>query len=819
MTTFRECLEEQLKTKRVPRRKVKAALDRYDQLRETFIDEGMNPADAEARAGDQATRETMFRLKEDERRKTAQALKAIELSATFQRSDIAATPGQRLKALVSPRAGTPIQSYEVLKDVYRGLIYSRMSDIIEQFGTKGLGVIRSEKGLEKVIREMFGIDTGDPVAKLLAKSWREASDLSVDLFRQVGGALAKREDWLIGQRQSPARMVQAGRKTWIADHLNWLDWNRIRRPDGTLVAPAEREQYLSDVFDTIRTGGANKISGGKTRRSATGNQLDASRELIFKDADSWLAMHQKYQDGSIFDQMVGHVETRAHHIAMMKVFGPNPKQGAETAKAIARQIAGKLDAADESGNVPALAKLDDDAATFDDMFIRATRAANGSPENRIAAGAALTRNTLTSAMLGSAALIAIPGDLVNAAHVRAFNKMGAKIGMADYLKMFNPLDSADRDIARRAGFVHESAVALAYSAERFSSLAAEGPKWGRRMADVVMRASLLSGHTQAARFATQTEMLGLLARYRDEAFDDLPFREMLKQNDINARDWDEMRAIPLWEPKPGATFMRPSDVFRHLGDTRRAHELHDKFMALAVGVSKEMIPEATIESATTLRGATRSGTPIGEVANSLAMFKSFPVTFVNIHMRKMLLRESAIGRGGYLIALIAGMTMAGALATQLREITQGRDPQSVDSVAFWATAMLRGGGLGIWGDVLFAGFNRPDGLNDLVAGPLLSTLGKGLNLTFGNLYEAIQGEDTNALPEAISFARDIMPGHSIWYGRLLFQRMIFEQVMQEVDPRAFARAKSRLKRWAEQNDTGFWFEPGDTAPDRAPELF
>lgn len=116
-------------------------------------------------------------------------------------------------------------------------------------------------------------------------------------------------------------------------------------------------------------------------------------------------------------------------------------------------------------------------------------------------------------------------------------------------------------------------------------------------------------------------------------------------------------------PKPGATFMRPSDVFQHLGETRRAHELHDKFRALAVQASKEMIPEATIESAALLRGATRSGTFRGEILNSLAMFKSFPVTFMHIHHRKMLLRTSAVGRGTYLAALIGGMTIAGALAT------------------------------------------------------------------------------------------------------------------------------------------------------------
>jgi len=56
MTTFRECVEEQLKAKRVPRRKVKAALDRFDQLRDNFIDEGVPLREVDPRAFARAKR-------------------------------------------------------------------------------------------------------------------------------------------------------------------------------------------------------------------------------------------------------------------------------------------------------------------------------------------------------------------------------------------------------------------------------------------------------------------------------------------------------------------------------------------------------------------------------------------------------------------------------------------------------------------------------------------------------------------------------------------------------------------------------------------
>ncbi len=325
--------------------------------------------------------------------------------------------------------------------------------------------------------------------------------------------------------------------------------------------------------------------------------------------------------------------------------------------------------------------------------------------------------------------------------------------------------------------------------------------------------------TQAARFATQLETIGLLAEHSARAFGDLPFAEHLKRAGITSRDWDEIRALPLWEPEPGVTFMRPADVFQHLGTTRRAHELHDKFMAMVVDTSKQMIPEATIESATIFRGGTRSGTFRGELVNSAAMFKSFPVTFGQMHHRLSLLQASRAGRLTYLAALVVAMTTAGLISTQLRQIADGKDPLPMDDKNLYWTALLRGGGLGIYGDLMFQGVNRfGHGLEEILAGPLASTLNDFRNLTLGNLVQAIDGEDTNALPEAIRLAKRTLPGSSLWFAKTLMSRMVFEQMEQAADPRAFYRYRRQINR---ERDRGgdFFFAPGTTSPQRPPELF
>jgi hypothetical protein len=51
------------------------------------------------------------------------------------------------------------------------------------------------------------------------------------------------------------------------------------------------------------------------------------------------------------------------------------------------------------------------------------------------------------------------------------------------------------------------------------------------------------------------------------------------------------------------------------------------------------------------------------------------------------------------------------------------------------------------------------------------------------------------------------------------QRWIFVVMMEEADPLAWRRAKRQQQRWAEQNEPDYWWEPGDSAPERTRKLF
>jgi len=147
-----------------------------------------------------------------------------------------------------------------------------------------------------------------------------------------------------------------------------------------------------------------------------------------------------------------------------------------------------------------------------------------------------------------------------------------------------------------------------------------------------------------------------------------------------------------------------------------------------------------------------------------APFKSFPIAMAMRHWRRLSNDTGKLSQAQYAASLIAGTTLMGALAVQLNEIANGRDPLDVHSKSFWARAFLKGGSAGFYGDFLQAqstqhGTSFIGGL----LGPSVGFVEESLNLSQGNLIQLMQGEDTHFGAEALKALKGITPGTSIWY--------------------------------------------------------
>lgn len=831
---FKACMVENLTERGFGKKRIKELTDDFDARAKALEADGKDPAQAAQIAMAEQFNEMELQARETLKRNAkmlavqatniARVREGVNAKVAFVLDGKKGSKGVAVaRAAISLLEHDPRfagQNYKSNQESTRGALYALFGDTLERYGKGFMGRQKGKASLSNVVREIKGEATGDASAKEMADAWLKVSDVSVDMLNAAGGSMRKLDRYF-PQAQNSVKMAKATFDKWAADHMDALDWNKTRWPDGSMIPADQRMDVLRKVYDTMTTNGANKIdpTAFRGRGSALGNMLDDHRFLHYKDADSWMRIHDAYSEGNPFEVMVNHIEHMAHKIAMVQTFGPNPEMTASSIQSIVRSEAAKLGPQEVTDAEAILNNK------FRPMFEVLSRQNAMDPHSNVGALVSGASNILTAAQLGSAALLAIPGDFMQTVAVRALNNQGLFRGVDTYIKALATDQKSMREIATQSGFVMDEVVMSTYAQSRWTGLATVGPQASRRLADGVMRLSMMSGHTRAARWAVQSEFMGLMHRERGKAFGDLSWNAVMQRYGITAEDWDVMRsAVGAWEPKPGVKFMRPLDIMQT--DVADKDALFRKFQGMIHDESRTMVPEASVEAAVTMRGTTRPDTLRGALLYSFSMYKNFPISFMMIYGRLGMMAKTTGGRVAFYAGLGAGMTMVGAMGTQLREVAQGRDPLPMDTLAFWGKAFLSGGALAIWGDFLFANVNSyGQSMGDTAAGPVAGLIGdiKGLALgdpyAFAEAVGGLSGNDfqSNTGAKAVEFARRYTPGSSIWWARAALQRQVFDRLQDLADPKADQKRQRRMQKQKREMGNDYWWPLGETSPERAPQ--
>lgn len=852
---FEKCIRANLKDRRFGKERADEIIDEFNARKDVYTSAGKNETDASLMAMND-TFENMGRLAAEKAKRTAKMLsvqalntKRIEegLSVNTKLFDTKGVKGSRGKA-VAQAAISLIEhdprfkglSYSGVREIVRGQLFAVMEDVVSKAGKGVFGRQRGKAHLKNIIREVFGESTNDASARELAQGWNKTSNLGVDLFNEAGGSMNKLDNYLPDPMTSTAKLngadlrgiknakslkakdlQPAAFKRFQAIAREHWDWDRMTWPDGSRIEPKDREAVIEQVFRTKTLDGANKLDPKAFRGQgrAVGNAIEQHRFVHYKDAEGWLKAHEQFGDGTIFDVMVRHVDDMAHRIALVDTFGPNPELTYNNIEAIVKSKLLKY-GDQEIAKADAVLKN-----RFRPMLDIASRANPMDPHSVMGNIGTGLSNVLTSAQLGAASLLAIPGDAMQTLMTRMANKQPLWGGVDYYFKAIATDPEFMRDISVQSGFIHDDFVTSVYATTRYTGVDTVGPALTRRLSDGVMRLSLMSGHTRAARTAVQNEFMGMMYRMRDMKFEDLPFNKMMERYGITAEDWDVMRKLKPYQPKKGVNFMRPMDILE--GNAVNKTDLFRKFQGMIIEEARTGVPEATIQSTVTLKGSERPDTLRGLLLHSFAMYKNFPVSFFTIYGRLALASDSVGDRLAFVAGLGMGMTLVGALGTQMKEVAKGRDPLPMDDPRFWGKSMLSGGALSIWGDFLFAGVGRyGEGPEDIVGGPLVGFFGDTTNLVFGDMYRAMvaagQGEeyglsDIRAPAEAVKWAKRYTPGSSIWWARLALERQIWDRLEEVADPKAYRKRRNRMKKQRKEFGNEYWWPQGERSPERLPE--
>lgn len=699
-----------------------------------------------------------------------------------------------------------------------------MYNILANHRANLAGQLRNKADLDLIVRELHGEDTADLNAKELADAWRQTSEMLRQRFNAAGGHIGKLEGWALPHNHDSLAVGSVGPEAWIDDVMPRLD--RQRMIDDSTSLPFSDEKLrlvLRDVYDTIVSEGWSKRSPGSMGEKSVGNRHAEHRFLHFKSADDWIAYNDQYGSHDAFSAMLGHVELMARDTAMMEILGPNPAATIKWMKDVAAKDAhmGVLGRAGSrirdtllgSEKMRALRGLPPMETAIDMVFAEITGANKRGGSRNLALFGATMRNWQSATKLGSAALTSI-SDAGTQSLTRAYNGLPAMNVLNGYVRQLNPLDQADRDFARRTGIIGDEYAGRAVHGSRMhmdevfgmalhrenglipNALEAS-TELTRRLADGTLRVSGLNAMTNAGREAMGMEFMNALASYAPRSYAqlDAPFRKFLDRYGLGEAGWNAIRATPMTDYK-GAQWILPETIAdRAVADRLMEGILTEIDFAVPTGGLRQRA----------LVNALPPGTILGEIVRTGFQFKMFPLTVMHMHGQRMMAQMGIQNKAIYAASFLCVTTLTGMMALQMSEISKGRDPLSLNAMETWKKSMLKGGGLGIYGDMINSATNEyGQGVGDITSGPTWGTM--------QNVVDLAQEGDL------AKFMKRETPGGSIWYVRLVYERMLIDMVRRWSDPDAEAAFARQINR-AENEGTQFWAAPGEGLSDaRMPDF-
>jgi len=718
-------------------------------------------------------------------------------------------------------------SRDNLSEKQRGTNYQLMKHLdmkIDELEDKSLRKIFQSGELDAEIyfiayelgqgKSLAEIDASDQ-AKQLHKVIFDLNDSVRERLNRAGAFIGKRDDHIITQSHDMKLIARAKQAKWTEDFLRLIDQEQTFKG----MNEAERTEYVAELFSRFSTGkhylvDKNKPGEEVSTRPTTSNitkKISQSRSIHFKDGKSAFEYASKYTEGSLYDKMVVNMMRDARTITLLEELGPNPKAVLDTVIERLEQKALK------NNEVISSAKLKSIRDNFDYL-----NGLHDIPQNiRLAEIGFAARALESMSKLGGAVLSAGPDIVAKAATLNRRTDMGF---FGSYVKAFTDflgsVPKAEREFASKMVGTYAEVV-------NGNIFARMGDTDG--MPGVMAKMQELYFKVNALQHWTVSHKKGLLAaftmdlgRYSDIDFDTLPpnTKRNLELYNITADEWNILRFGQLENPATGVKHMT-SEAAETLPDsvidpviskmtgelaitnTDRARfrdSLATKLQTMAVDIMDEGVVTPGQRERVLMTFGTQKGTVLGEFIRMAGQFKAFPVTV----MTKQILPQYYSAGGGLrgaasLVPMMLMMTALGYVSGAAKDLAKGREPRDPRDPRTFADAMVRGGGLGLFGDFMFQEYSKYGrSFEQTLLGPGIGTFSDFAALAHKSAtLEADAGD-------YFRFIKNITPGQNLFYTESAINYLFYYGLMEAHDPGYLRRMeRKRMKEY----DQDYWLSP------------
>lgn len=710
--------------------------------------------------------------------------------------------------------------------IYRGELVDFYTNI-----KGGLGVFTDQELVQKIVRERFGENTGDALAKKISDKMGDVFETMRDRFNRNGGDIGKLDNWGLPQTHNLEKIAKAGKEAWVNKAESLIDTRQYVHENGDYYSQQEIRSLLEYTYDTLSSDRANKIEVG---RQATGggtskvtNRHGESRVLHFKDAESWLEYQSEFGGMQFVDLVEAHINGLSKDIAMVENLGSNPK----TALKILMDAAAKKDWEKGIDNNATTRSRKRAQVMFDEF------SGGNSPQSQVLANLGLAYRSMNVASMLGGTTIASLADQATIAKNASVHNVSYRKAFGGLIEQLNPANKEDRELAHSLGLATEEMLGsiARWSDDGLTSTYGKSEKLARISSGVatqVMRVSFLNALTSASKVGFTKLLMEKYGRLsRSKAWNDLDVqdRELLSNTGLDERAWQVFQLAEPVVDRKGNQLMSarsiyeiPDEKLTAFGDPKQVKDqVASQLQAHLLDEQGMAVIEAGLRERTWMTVGAK-GTITGEVFKGIIQFKSFSAAFLMRQGSRMVAQEGLKGKAAYGIPLFVTMTLLGGLVVQLRELLNGNDPQTIydsndpkKATSFFMRSLVAGGGLPVLGDILVAGTDTSGrDANSFVSGPLGSDFTGLLGLTVGNLTQYNEGKDTNFGNEAFKFVKGKIPAQNLWYTKAAINRMFFDEMQDTIAPGYREKALRKAER--QQDRERFW---GDDVTDiRAPDF-
>ena len=672
-----------------------------------------------------------------------------------------------------------------------------------------LDIIRLAEILESY-SEMIRIklnDRGANISKLWGYIVRQSHDpyLVRDAAKVLGKNLEDMDDGIDPNLKSKKDInYNRNYKAWRDFVMEKLDQER------TFAGVEDIEEFMLFVYNSLVrnqylksdgadfTYGSRSTARGKDVAKAAG--LSAKRVLHFKTADDWFDYNDLFGVGNLKESFFSGLQTAGRNIGIMDTLGTKPQ---DNFNKIRTAVGNRLN------------KLGRKSDLTENMFNKYLRVVDGSiytVENfGVAKYSAIARSLASMAKLGGATISAAADIGLYGSEMRYQGRSflgGMFEALSSLAKIKNPQQL--KDIAEGLGFIGDNTIYDIAGRYQVGDNLSKGFTKTQRF---FFKLNLLSWWTNTLKEGAMLGMANYFAKQKNLAFDSLnpQLKNLFNVYNIDSTKWNIIRKTAMEKADDGKEFINiglldqisDADVKKITGlDDLSKRELQiekDKFKASVSGMLLDRSIYAVIEPDARVRATLTQGylggTGMGEAIRFFGQFKAFPLSIV----QKVLGREIDYFKGPNkdlargivgLGSIIVTSGLLGYLSMTIKDLLKGRSPRDPTKLNSVMAAFLQGGGLGIYGDVLFQETRSGGDIIGNIAGPV--------PLTAFDLVQAIKygirGEGGKAGRTAYRAVSQSIPFMNLFYLKTAFDYLIGYQIMETMSPGTLRRIERRMKK-------------------------